>query len=533
MLVDARRRAAWRGRRGRTASATTAAAVSPMASSKTCSSTARARAAPGSSGRNGVDAHRLAWPSPTTRRRAPRSSVEPSLGRGPGRVVGVVVGPVGEEAGHGRSQAPRRGRRASVRSPTGHNGTAEGPRPWWFPSADRRPLAVGRHRGPWCRWARLRHVDNETIIALSFQVGVRRRRVPSIAPPPPGTPRIGPRRRSPQVPAPVRHLGADDRSSQRIRIVDATLSCLASQGLAKTTLDDIAGWAGLSRATVYRAFPGGPGGDLGRGGRHRGRPAVLASWPWRWGRPRDLEEVLVVGIVETARRLRGAPLPSAISLEHEPGVVLPHMCFEQMNRVLERRVVVRGPVPRPLARARPGRPGRRVGRPDHLQLPVDARRAVARPDRPRGRRAPGEPVRAPRRARAARRRRARSTARRSRQPATAPSRTRRCTDEREGQRTSWRSTRWAERSTSAMRSTEEIIGRADVNDLEAILSFIGHEERERPPPRRRPLRGRVHLGLREGPAREAGQALREGEDRPVERPRPTCPGTRRSTRRRR
>ena len=38
----------------------------------------------------------------------------------------------------------------------------------------------------------------------------------------------------------MHHLGADDRSSQRIRIVDATLASLASQGMAKTTLDDIA-----------------------------------------------------------------------------------------------------------------------------------------------------------------------------------------------------------------------------------------------------------------------------------------------------
>ena len=38
----------------------------------------------------------------------------------------------------------------------------------------------------------------------------------------------------------VHHIGADDRSSTRVRIVDATLACLARQGLAKTTVDDIA-----------------------------------------------------------------------------------------------------------------------------------------------------------------------------------------------------------------------------------------------------------------------------------------------------
>jgi AcrR family transcriptional regulator len=38
----------------------------------------------------------------------------------------------------------------------------------------------------------------------------------------------------------IHHLGADDRSSTRVRIVDATLACLSRQGLGKTTLDDIA-----------------------------------------------------------------------------------------------------------------------------------------------------------------------------------------------------------------------------------------------------------------------------------------------------
>jgi AcrR family transcriptional regulator len=55
----------------------------------------------------------------------------------------------------------------------------------------------------------------------------------------------------------VRHLGADDRTSTRVRIVDGALRCLARQGVAKSTVDDIARQAGLSRATVYRTFPRG------------------------------------------------------------------------------------------------------------------------------------------------------------------------------------------------------------------------------------------------------------------------------------
>jgi AcrR family transcriptional regulator len=41
------------------------------------------------------------------------------------------------------------------------------------------------------------------------------------------------------------------------RVVDAALRCLAREGLRGTTVDDIASDAGVSRATLYRAFPGG------------------------------------------------------------------------------------------------------------------------------------------------------------------------------------------------------------------------------------------------------------------------------------
>lgn len=43
----------------------------------------------------------------------------------------------------------------------------------------------------------------------------------------------------------------------RQRIVEATYACVARRGMAKTTVEDAAREAGLSRATVYRTFPGG------------------------------------------------------------------------------------------------------------------------------------------------------------------------------------------------------------------------------------------------------------------------------------
>jgi AcrR family transcriptional regulator len=46
-------------------------------------------------------------------------------------------------------------------------------------------------------------------------------------------------------------------SSTRDRVVAATLVCIERWGLAKTSLEAVAQEAGVSRATVYRVFPGG------------------------------------------------------------------------------------------------------------------------------------------------------------------------------------------------------------------------------------------------------------------------------------
>jgi AcrR family transcriptional regulator len=43
----------------------------------------------------------------------------------------------------------------------------------------------------------------------------------------------------------------------RARLLEASLRCVERWGLAKTSLEDIANEADLSRATVYRYFPGG------------------------------------------------------------------------------------------------------------------------------------------------------------------------------------------------------------------------------------------------------------------------------------
>jgi AcrR family transcriptional regulator len=43
----------------------------------------------------------------------------------------------------------------------------------------------------------------------------------------------------------------------RERLLEAAYECVARYGLAKTTVEDVVKQSGVSRATVYRAFPGG------------------------------------------------------------------------------------------------------------------------------------------------------------------------------------------------------------------------------------------------------------------------------------
>ncbi len=46
-------------------------------------------------------------------------------------------------------------------------------------------------------------------------------------------------------------------TSTRERILEAALECVSRLGMAKTTMEEVARQAQLSRATLYRAFPGG------------------------------------------------------------------------------------------------------------------------------------------------------------------------------------------------------------------------------------------------------------------------------------
>src|SRR6059058_3568352 len=50
--------------------------------------------------------------------------------------------------------------------------------------------------------------------------------------------------------------GVESRSVQE-RVLEGALASIGRYGLARTTVDDVAQASGVSRATIYRHFPGG------------------------------------------------------------------------------------------------------------------------------------------------------------------------------------------------------------------------------------------------------------------------------------
>ncbi len=134
---------------------------------------------------------------------------------------------------------------------------------------------------------------------------------------------------------------APRRSAQELRVVDATLRCIARWGVAKTTLDDVAREAGWSRATVYRLFPGGKDAvletvvevELSR---------LFAALDDRLTAATDLEDLLVAGMSETGARITRHPALGFL-VAHEPEVILPQISFARAERVLTRAATFASP----------------------------------------------------------------------------------------------------------------------------------------------------------------------------------------------
>ena len=139
------------------------------------------------------------------------------------------------------------------------------------------------------------------------------------------------------------------------RLLQATFACVARYGIAKTTVEDVARESGISRATVYRQFPGGKD--------------QLISETIRWETARFFAELATAiehapdfesTLEETMLFARAALGQHAVFqkvLETEPDLLLPRMSVDD-SLVRD----ARGHVPQDPPRARSGAAGGRADR---------------------------------------------------------------------------------------------------------------------------------------------------------------------------
>jgi len=115
------------------------------------------------------------------------------------------------------------------------------------------------------------------------------------------------------------------------KVVEGALRAIARFGLTKLTVDDVAREAGISRATLYRYFPG--------------RGAVLAAVVQAESErlQRGLDEALgeTTTLAEALAAVAGfgaRVFADHEALQHllatEPGTVLPHLCFTGADSLL-------------------------------------------------------------------------------------------------------------------------------------------------------------------------------------------------------
>lgn len=137
----------------------------------------------------------------------------------------------------------------------------------------------------------------------------------------------------------------DESESTEARVRSAALACIVRFGPSKTTLEDVARESGVSRATIYRTFPG---------GRDSLFEAVLAGEVGRFfdelatelDRHADLEDLLVAGIGASMRFLVDhAALATIAALE--PALLVPPLALQRLEGVLAMATAFAAPYLRP------------------------------------------------------------------------------------------------------------------------------------------------------------------------------------------
>ena len=129
------------------------------------------------------------------------------------------------------------------------------------------------------------------------------------------------------------------------RILDAAKQCCERWGVAKVTIDDIATASGVSRATLYRLFPGGKD-VLFDALRVRELTGFFDRLTAEADGLDDFEDLVIRLIVTATRELR-ADQHLAIMLGSEPGEVLSQLTVEGLPRMIRVATEYLTPLVRP------------------------------------------------------------------------------------------------------------------------------------------------------------------------------------------